>query len=339
MECDADGTRCELASATAPKTTDSASRIVKVHSHDEWTRLLHTSDGLILIDCYADWCPPCRWAVPLFSWLSRQYTSITFAKVDVDAAPDVSRALKIKVLPTFKIFSASRELSSWIGPHMLLYLAARLPFIPRPSEEELTSRDWPWIAEIRATLDEHRTRPVDLPVEIMPHLLLGDKRSAGDLSKLEALGITHIVNVAGSHGATDPSSRQNQHYLQIHAEDEEGYPIIERHASEALAFISGALRQKGKCLIHCQAGINRSGVLACAALMLHERIPVTDAVARCKAARKQILINHSFQAQLVRLARKHDLLGPVPKPRAATESSTASRQARKPASEALKGLW
>ena len=37
--------------------------------------------------------------------------------------------------------------------------------------------------------------------------------------------------------------------------------------------------------MHCAAGINRSGFVAGAALLLHTRLPVLEAVARLRAAR------------------------------------------------------
>ena len=40
-----------------------------------------------------------------------------------------------------------------------------------------------------------------------------------------------------------------------------------------------------RCLVHCAAGINRSGFVAGAALLLHTRLPVLEAVARLRAAR------------------------------------------------------
>ena len=90
------------------------------------------------------------------------------------------------------------------------------------------------------------------------------------------------------------------------------------------------------CLIHCHAGINRSGVLATAHLMLAERLPVLEAVARVKEVRGNVLCNHSFQSQLVQLARDNGLLGPQPEGRHV--SAMRDRKPRRPATEALQRL-
>ena len=40
-----------------------------------------------------------------------------------------------------------------------------------------------------------------------------------------------------------------------------------------------------RCLVHCAAGINRSGFIAGAELLLHTRLPLLEVVARLRAAR------------------------------------------------------
>ena len=171
-----------------------------------------------------------------------------------------------------------------------------------------------YVAHIQRILDVPPGKGVDLPVEIMPHLLLGDKRCAADLPTLSAFGITHMLNVAGTHGraASGAAHVGALHYLQLHADDDEGYPILTKHLLAASAFIRTAREQGGRVLIHCQAGINRSGCIAVAELMLTERLPVLEAIQRVKAARGVLLSNTSFQRQLVELARDNGLLGPLP---------------------------
>ena len=195
------------------------------------------------------------------------------------------------------------------------------------------TRNMPWLAAVRRILDEPPGAGVDLPVLIMPHLLLGDKRSANDLATIDSFGVTHILNMAGTFGRTSHTS--SKHYLEIHAADEEGYPILAKHLKEASEFIREARAQGGRCLIHCQAGINRSGCIAVAELMLTERLPVVQAVARGKQARGVILSNHSFQAQLVSLARANDLLGQQP---AGAVQSVQRRPKARSAADALRRL-
>jgi len=103
-------------------------------------------------------------------------------------------------------------------------------------------------------------------------------------------------------------------YSQIDADDEEGYAMLAKHLEQALAFVALARDDaKGKCVVHCHAGINRSGVLVAAIHMLHTKSNVLDVVAHCRMQRgNAFLWNHTFQSELVALARERGLLGPKP---------------------------
>lgn len=201
--------------------------------------------------------------------------------------------------------------------------------------------DVPWLWAVRDIIESSTTHPArqpDLPVEIMPFLLLGDKRCANELHTLQAYGITHVLNVAGTAGKSRVDlEAEGIRSLHLSAEDEEGYPILDLHLHAATSFIQLAREAGGRCLVHCVAGINRSGVLATAALMLHEQLDVVQAVQRVKSARRMVLENHSFQAQLVALARRESLLGQ--RPCVAHNRGSPPRKApRQSAADALRAL-
>ena len=59
---------------------------------------------------------------------------------------------------------------------------------------------------------------------------------------------------------------------------------------------------------YCAAGMNRSGVLAIAYVMLSRSWPLLRAVTHCAAARGPIAWNSGFQRELVQFAREHELL-------------------------------
>ncbi|CAL8090634.1 unnamed protein product [Calicophoron daubneyi] len=55
---------------------------------------------LIVLDFYAQWCPPCRILGPKFEALPGQFKTCAFAKVDVDQAEDICKVYEIKCMPT-----------------------------------------------------------------------------------------------------------------------------------------------------------------------------------------------------------------------------------------------
>jgi len=95
-------------------------------------------------------------------------------------------------------------------------------------------------------------------------------------------------------------------YVEFDAED--GLYDILQHFDVAFDMIEDARRSGGCALIHCIMGVNRSGALAVAYTMLHQRCgPITAAVF-VRQKRQMLLSNEDFQEQLVKFARQHSLL-------------------------------
>ena len=72
--------------------------------------------------------------------------------------------------------------------------------------------------------------------------------------------------------------------------------------SISFQFIELARLAGGKCLIHCMAGINRSGALAVAYVMVHLDVGPVTATRIVFSARKPVLTNEGFVRSLVTFA-------------------------------------
>jgi hypothetical protein len=156
-----------------------------------------------------------------------------------------------------------------------------------------------------------------LPVAITTDLYLSNHRCVCDVDLLKQAGITHVLNVAGpsNRGPLAKYAVENIMYKEIAAEDEDGYYMLQKHLSECMEFIQSAKATGGKAVVHCAAGINRSGVIAAAYHLLTERVSILDSVAHCRRQRGNCFLwNHTFQIELACLARDQGLLGPAPGP-------------------------
>ena len=148
------------------------------------------------------------------------------------------------------------------------------------------------------------------PTKLLDHLYIGNYKDANNPEFLHHLGITHVVNCAAYRESNESPYAPDSGivaYLQFHADDDLKYDMLQ-HFSEAKRFIDRALISGGKVLVHCAMGINRSGVICVAYMMLAEGLDLLQAVKRIKQRRGTVLSNPSFQRQLVTFARQRGLL-------------------------------
>ena len=70
----------------------------------------------VVIDCFADWCGPCRMLSPIFEKVSGEMEGkAKFVKLDVDANPTTSGTYEIRSLPTMIIFKDGKEVARHSG--------------------------------------------------------------------------------------------------------------------------------------------------------------------------------------------------------------------------------
>lgn len=70
----------------------------------------------ILVDCYAEWCGPCRVMAPtLDEFAQRRMGEVLVLKLDTDANPGTARRLGIRGIPTLIAFEGGRERGRHVG--------------------------------------------------------------------------------------------------------------------------------------------------------------------------------------------------------------------------------
>ena len=63
-----------------------------------------TSNDIVLVDFWAEWCGPCRQFAPVFEQASAHNPDLVFGKVDTETQPELQMAFNVMSIPTLMIF-------------------------------------------------------------------------------------------------------------------------------------------------------------------------------------------------------------------------------------------
>ena len=70
----------------------------------------------VLVDCFADWCGPCRMIAPMIEQLAVEFDGrAKIVKIDVDQSPALARSLRIEAMPTLIMFENGKEVDRIVG--------------------------------------------------------------------------------------------------------------------------------------------------------------------------------------------------------------------------------
>jgi len=113
----------EGSEASREKRASTLNKPVKV-SDATFTTVIQ-SHPLVVVDCWAPWCGPCRIIAPIIEDLARDYAGkILFGKLNVDENHKIAMQYQIMSIPTLLVFKDGKIVDRIIGA------------IPRPTLEQ-----------------------------------------------------------------------------------------------------------------------------------------------------------------------------------------------------------
>jgi thioredoxin 1 len=82
---------------------------------------------MVVVDCWAAWCGPCRMVAPIIEELAKEYAGkIVFGKLNVDENPRIATEFAIMAIPTIFIFKNSEPVDVVQGAMPKPYFEAKL---------------------------------------------------------------------------------------------------------------------------------------------------------------------------------------------------------------------
>jgi thioredoxin len=87
----------------------------KVEHLTQQTFAAAVGEGLTVVDFWAGWCGPCREMAPEFARAAQLRPQYRFAKVDVDAEPELAGRFGIRSIPTLTVLRDGEPVAAQAG--------------------------------------------------------------------------------------------------------------------------------------------------------------------------------------------------------------------------------
>lgn len=89
--------------------------MVKHINENEFKSEVIGKKGVVLVDFFATWCPPCKMLAPILEEIGNSRAEFDIIKVNIDENINIATEYKIEVVPTMLIFKDGKVVDTLVG--------------------------------------------------------------------------------------------------------------------------------------------------------------------------------------------------------------------------------
>jgi len=108
---------CENKPNNSSQTPAKESVIKSIDGVDQFNKIIQTAgDRLLLIDFYADWCPPCKDLMPILEKIAKEKSeNVTIYKINIDRNSNLANSFRVTGIPQVTFIKNKENVLSLTG--------------------------------------------------------------------------------------------------------------------------------------------------------------------------------------------------------------------------------
>ena len=91
------------------------SSVIRSVTDADFAEVVLGASGPVVVDFWAEWCPPCRALSPLLEQLALEHPEVTFVALNADDNLETAESYRALALPTMKVFRGGEVVKTIIG--------------------------------------------------------------------------------------------------------------------------------------------------------------------------------------------------------------------------------